>query len=70
MLRCLHLKDSDIAAWADLLSLQEADPTQLNEELADRAKKVDIRLNPMMSVKTNVKCVISCFHFLPCKELV
>jgi len=40
VLRCLYLKEHNIVAWADLLSLQEANPNELNPELGDRAKKV------------------------------
>ena len=40
VLRCLYLRDTNPQAWADLLTLQESNPKQLNEELADRAKKV------------------------------
>merc|ERR1712203_768992 len=39
VLRCLYLRDSNPQAWADLLTLQESNPKELNEELADRAKK-------------------------------
>ena len=40
VLRCLYLRDTNPQAWADLLTLQESNPKELNEELADRAKKV------------------------------
>ena len=40
VLRCLYLRDTSPQAWADLLTLQESNPKELNEELADRAKKV------------------------------
>ena len=40
VLRCLYLRDTNSQAWADLLTLQESNPKELNEELADRAKKV------------------------------
>lgn len=40
VLRCLFLKENNLRAWANLLTLQEANPKELNPELADRAKKV------------------------------
>ena len=40
VLRCLYLKDNNLRSWANLLTLQEANPKELNPELADRAKKV------------------------------
>jgi len=40
VLRCLYLRDNDITSWADLLNLQEANPDDMDEEVADRAKKV------------------------------
>jgi len=40
VLRCLYLRDTNPEAWAALLTLQESNPKELDEELADRAKKV------------------------------
>ena len=40
VIRCLHLKKTDIKAWAALLNLQEANPEGLDKDLLERAKMV------------------------------
>ena len=40
VIRCLHLKRTDIKAWAALLNLQEANPEAMDKDLLERAKMV------------------------------
>lgn len=40
VLRCLYLRDTDQESWVSLCSLQSCDPSSMDEELVDRAKKV------------------------------
>ncbi|XP_023336991.1 protein msta [Eurytemora carolleeae] len=40
VLRCLYLRDTDQEAWVSLCSLQSCDPSSMDDELVDRAKKV------------------------------
>jgi len=40
VLRCLYLRETNKTAWQQLLNLQEANPNELDAELANRAKMV------------------------------